>query len=602
MASAPYYSEFEHRSPPAPVPHSEWRQALFQILAVVFMVFGVAYLRWRWTASLNLDALWFAVPLVAAETLSFLGSVLMLIAAWANRDPERRNAVRMLSDMRPLLPGETDRPIAIDVYIATLNEDKDLVRLTVRDAKRMTYPHPDVDLRIHVLDDGRRDGRDPGKEDFKRMAMEEGVGYFTREDNEGYKAGNLNNAFLRTSGDILVILDADTRPFPTFLHHTTGHFRDARMAWVQTPQWFYDLLPAIGMDAYIARQFPWMHRLLPGFVRSALSRIKTGADILGNDPQLFYDVLLRRRNLHNAAFCCGAGSLHRRDALLDHARKQQRAEMARRTERVPAKSSRKPETAKQETSASKVPLRPFAYHASEDIYTSLLLHADREKRWRSCLHPTVECRMLSPQDLNAWVKQRTRYATGAIDIGLGRHSPLWLPGLGLGQRLSYFSTIYSYFAPLWLLVFLLSPAIFFFTLTPPVMAFNFDFFKYFIPFIALNNIVSMLCNWGITTRRSEQYYVASFWLFLRSLWTVVKGRTVAFNVTSKRRGIGSSVRHAWPHWSIIAITLAGVAYNGVLIMNNTHPSFSGFVANCVWGGYNIYQLNAYVRAAHWRNA
>lgn len=577
----PYYADFEDRTPPVPIPHSEWRQAVYQLLATVFIVFGLAYLYWRWTSSLNPHALWFAVPLVMAETLSFIGSVLMLISTWANKDPKHRKATRMLSDLRHLKKDEADRPIAIDVFIATYNEDMDLVRLTVQDAKRMTYSHADVDVRIHVLDDGRRDGRDPAKENFKQMAEEEGVGYFVRENNEGFKAGNLNNAYGRTSGDLLVILDADTRPFPTFLHRTTGHFRNPKMAWVQTPQWFYDLTPAIGLDEFVKRNFPRIHWLLPDLLWKALSPIKTGGDILGNDPQLFYDVLLRRRNWHNAAFCCGAGSLHRRDGLEDHADKMYSKELAA-------------------NPSGKVVRKPFAYHASEDIYTSLLIHADRKAGWQSILHPEVECKMLSPQDLEGWVQQRTRYASGSLDIGTGRDSPLWIKGLTLGQRISYMSTIYLYFSPLWLVVFLLSPAIFFFTLTPPVMAFNFDFFKYFIPFIALNNIVSMLCNWGISTRRSEQYYVASFWLFLQSLWTVVKGKTVAFNVTSKKKEQRTAAHHVRPHLLIIGITLAGIIYNSVLIYNNTHPSFSGFVANCVWATFNLYQLNAFVRAAYWK--
>jgi len=50
----------------------------------------------------------------------------------------------------------------------------------------------------------------------------------------------------------------------------------------------------------------------------------------------------------------------------------------------------------------------------------------------------------------------------------------------------------------------------------------------------------------------------------------------------------------------MGITLAGIAYNAVLIHNNTHPSFSGFVANCVWATYNLYQLNSFIRAAYWK--
>lgn len=34
---------------------------------------------------------------------------------------------------------------------------------------------------------------------------------------------------------------------------------------------------------------------------------------------MFYDVILRRRNWANAAFCCGAASVHRREAVMQAA-------------------------------------------------------------------------------------------------------------------------------------------------------------------------------------------------------------------------------------------------------------------------------------------
>ena len=44
-------------------------------------------------------------------------------------------------------------------------------------------------------------------------------------------------------------------------------------------------------------------------------------------------------------------------------------------------------------------LTPYKFHVSEDIYTSMVLHEDRPRTWKSVYHPLVETRMLSPQDL-----------------------------------------------------------------------------------------------------------------------------------------------------------------------------------------------------------
>ncbi len=61
-------------------------------------------------------------------------------------------------------------------------------------------------------------------------------------------------------------------------------------------------------------------------------------------------------------------------------------------------------------------LTPYKFHVSEDIYTSILLHGDAARRWRSVMHPRIESKMLSPQDMLTWMIQRFKYAAGSLDI------------------------------------------------------------------------------------------------------------------------------------------------------------------------------------------
>ena len=58
-----YFSRYEYRKPPTPVPYSPQRELLWQFLATVNLVLGGWYITWRWTDSLNFEALWFALPL-----------------------------------------------------------------------------------------------------------------------------------------------------------------------------------------------------------------------------------------------------------------------------------------------------------------------------------------------------------------------------------------------------------------------------------------------------------------------------------------------------------------------------------------------------------
>jgi cellulose synthase (UDP-forming) len=598
-----YFSKFENRKPYPPLKDIKHITLLFQFFAVVTIGLGLAYLHWRWRYSLNWDAIWFSIPLVLAETMSFIGTITIFYNLWSFKDPPITPPVHYLSEIEDL-NGRPDRPVKINVFIATYNEDVEIVRYSIVDAKNMRYPHQDVSIKIYVLDDGRRDGSDPSKENMKKVCDEEGVHYFIRSSNEGYKAGNLKNGLEKTTSDILVILDADTRPFPSFLENTTGYFRNKKVAWVQTPQWFYDTTEPRPLTKVLSKNFGKCGKFLGKIMEKILGKITVGEDIFGNDPRLFYDVLLRKRNNYNAAFCCGAGSIHRREALMSLAVRDYGLEVkAKINQKIKNKESwilshRKIKNYRDSLIVDKE-LIPFKYHASEDIYTSIMLHADKKNKWMSVQHPGVEGKMLSPQDIDTWVKQRTRYAAGSLDIAF-KDNPVFINGLSIWQKLAYFTTIWSYMAPLWLIVFLVSPIIFFFTQALPVNAYSFDFFKFFIPFQVMNAISMTLGCWGVNTTRGDQYYISCFWLMLLSLLSAVRGEKVKFNVTPKNRQYGQHMQHILPHLIIIFFTLAGIMYNLILIYIDVHPTVSGFASNVFWGMFNIYNLSIMIRAAYWK--
>src|SRR5437764_9408991 len=123
---------------------------------------------------------------------------------------------------------------------------------------------------------------------MRAMADAHGAGYIVRStDWTGHerhaKAGNLNNALLQTQGAFILILDADQIPSPTILDRTLGYFRDPRVAFVQTPQWFYNVPPG---------------------------------DPLGSQAPLFYGPIMQGKDGWNAAFFCGSNAVLRREALM----------------------------------------------------------------------------------------------------------------------------------------------------------------------------------------------------------------------------------------------------------------------------------------------
>src|SRR5207249_8715015 len=72
------------------------------------------------------------------------------------------------------------------------------------------------------------------------MARSLGIRYLARGTNVDAKAGNLNHALPFSTAEFVLTLDADHVPLPHILQRTMGYFDDERLAFVQTPQRFYN--------------------------------------------------------------------------------------------------------------------------------------------------------------------------------------------------------------------------------------------------------------------------------------------------------------------------------------------------------------------------
>ncbi|CCA92656.1 putative glycosyl transferase [Novosphingobium sp. PP1Y] len=593
-----YFSKFENRRPPAPLPRSRSVELIWQVLAVCSLIAGAFYIAWRWTSSLNMDALWFAIPMALAETCAYFGLFLFTANLWKTRDYPRREPPASITEC--VREGEAvKRPVSVDLFIATYNEDVELVRLSIRDARQVTYPHP-IDFRIHVLDDGRRD-------EMRQVCEEEGVGYITRDSNAGYKAGNLRNAMERTSGDFIVICDADTRPFPTMLEHTLGYFRDPDVAIVQTPQWFYDIPEGERLQDAWGRRAGSAGRMLGKAIETVFGEIRLGEDPFANDPAMFYDIIQRRRNPWNAAFCCGAGSIHRREAVMFVALRAYADAIAHDPADARSRIARllRPRNAEEDAlarwqAAQEQELTPYKFHVSEDIYSTIVLHQDKERTWKTVLHPQVESKMLSPQDLLAWTVQRFKYAGGSLDIFF-HDNPVTRPGMSLAQRVMYLTTFWSYLGALWNLVFLLAPIVYMTTAIPPVSAYTGEFFMRAMPFLVLNELAFMMGTWGLSGFKGKVSYLASFPISLRALWAVVRRRKISFPVTPKQRQSGTHLRLVWPQIAIMAATVLSFAWCAFrLFAVGGGYSLGGLIANGLWGLNNILAMSIMVRAAFWK--
>jgi cellulose synthase (UDP-forming) len=245
-------------------------------------------------------------------------------------------------------------------------------------------------------------------------------------------------------------------------------------------------------------------------------------------------------------------------------------------------------------------LTPYKFHVSEDIYTSIVLHNDPVRRWKSVLHPEVESKMLSPQDLLTWMIQRFKYAGGTLDIAL-RDNPLFRGRMTLPQRLMYLSTFWSYLGCLWNIVFLAAPILYLFTGIAPLASYSAAFYLHALPFLVLTELAFMVGTWGVRAWDGKASYLSFFPVNFRALWTVLRGEKIRFHVTPKDRQEGSFLHLVLPQLAVIVLTLAGLAYSAWRVFAAGHEhELPNLVVNAAWGLNNVFAMLPLVRAALWR--
>ncbi|MBU4499507.1 MAG: glycosyltransferase, partial [Gammaproteobacteria bacterium] len=205
----------------------------------------------------------FSGLLYSAELFGFMTACLNVFMTW-------RLSVRVAP-----LPAAG---LKVDVFIPTYNEDVDLVRRTAMAAQAMDYPHE-----TWILDDGNREA-------MRNLAQSLGLRYLARTDNAHAKAGNLNHALAHSTADLIATFDADHAPRRDFLTKTLGYFADPLVAFVQTPQDFYNL------DSY-------------------QNRTDAGSRMAWSEQSLFFRVIQRGKDYWNAAFYCGSCAVIRRQSL-----------------------------------------------------------------------------------------------------------------------------------------------------------------------------------------------------------------------------------------------------------------------------------------------
>lgn len=249
-AQAPAYSVQMARRP------DPWYYPVFLYLYAAVVI---PYLVWRFQI-INWQV-WYGPAAYIAE---LYGVVMTFTYLWMCRDI--------------YLPVHRDTKFnhTVDALIPTLAEPLSILEPTVIGAMRIRGVR-----RVLVLDDGCRP-------EVRAMARRLGVDYYPRSSSQHAKAGNLNNGLRFSDAEFVISIDADHIPLPQFLERTLGYFDDPRLAFVQSPQTYYNT------DSFLFR------------------RARKG---LWSEQCMFYDMIQPAKNRWNSAFFVGTSAILRRRAL-----------------------------------------------------------------------------------------------------------------------------------------------------------------------------------------------------------------------------------------------------------------------------------------------
>jgi cellulose synthase (UDP-forming) len=143
----------------------------------------------------------------------------------------------------------------------------------------------------------------------------------------------------------------------------------------------------------------------------------------------------------------------------------------------------------------------------------------------------------------------------------GRENPLWKRGLSLAQRVSYFTSMTTYFQSLQIAVFVSMPALILATGESPIRNYGPSFFARFVPYVA-SVVVATKLTGGSSQRIAWDFYFAflRMFTFLRALPPLVTGgRRLRFRVTPKAPSGPAHRRGLYPHLAAAVLNLAVIA-------------------------------------------
>lgn len=397
----------------------------------------------------------------------------------------------------------------VDVFIATHNENTELLYKTINGCRHMHYP----DLKkVHIFlcDDNAR-------AEVGELAERMGIGYMPLSGNKQAKAGNLNNAIFKTHAPYIVTFDADMIPTHDFLMETIPYMFLPRMKQLDDGRWVErteDELDPRYKIGFIQTPQSFYNPDLFQFNFFSEQRIP-------NEQDYFFRQINVGRNRSNAPIYAGSNTVLSREAI----------------EEVGGISTGT---------------------ITEDFETGIQI----QKAGYTCYaidKPLAHG--LAPEDVDNLIKQRVRWGRGCIS-SLRRIHLLLTPHLKLRTKLSYISCWLYWWTFFRRLVFIAAPILFVLFRIPSVICTLPELLLIWLPSYLLYNHALKISSGNLRTQRWSNIVDTIIFpymiipILLETLFISEK----KFHVTSKQRNTEehSDLLLAVPHMLLLAADLVAL--------------------------------------------
>ena len=475
------------------------------ILGLLTLITMIVYVVWRAGWSLpsieeyGVFAFVLGIALLIAETASIIEALVHCVDSMHKMEPEM-----------PIIPDEWFPDV--DVFIATHNEEEDILFKTVNGCVNMKYPDMSK-VHIYICDDGNR-------QNVSELAERMGVGCIQLKNNTLAKAGNLNNAISLTNSPLIVTFDADMIPNSNFLIETVPYFFIPKMKKDEEGNWIPKEEEEIDENEKI------------GFIQT---------------PQSFYNPDLFQYNLYSEG------------------RVPNEQDYFFRQVNVERNSANAPIYAGSNTVISREALEEVGGICTgtitEDFETGLLIEA---KGYKCYAVDKLLAKGLAPTTVSSLIKQRERWGRGCV-YSLRRHHILLNPKFPFKLKMAYFASRNYWGSFFRRFIFVIAPVLFVLLGIPAVVCTLKELLFIWVPAYLLYSITLKTISSNIrNTRLSNIIDTIMFpYLMVPILAEIFHIHKQEFVVTNKNRRQDDSADKllAIPHCILLVLSVIALVFS-----------------------------------------